>query len=115
MAGVRKEARTMIEIAVRIRGMDADGRLYTATAITADVTTTGARLRYIRVPLHRGCVMNVQRENGGEPARFRVTWADQNEGEVGLQLMDVGRHIWGVALQRQMGDTFEPDTGSSNS
>jgi hypothetical protein len=104
-AGVRRENRTPIEIAVRISGIDALGRLFDQKATTVDVTTTGARVRDVHVPLHRGCIVKVQREKAGNPARFRVMWVADSEGrEIGLQLMDVGRQIWGVALERQMGD-----------
>ena len=107
-AGVRKEARPAVEMAVCIRGMDANGRLYNELATTADVTTTGARLRDVHVPLHRGCIMNVQREHSrAEPARYRVMWVA--EDQVGLQLMDAGRHIWGQPLARQMGDAYDPN------
>jgi hypothetical protein len=105
-AGVRKEARTAVEITVCIRGMDANGRLYNELATTADVTTTGARLRDVYVPLHRGCIMNIQREHSrADPARYRVMWV--GEDQVGVQLMDAGRHIWGQPLARQMGDAYE--------
>lgn len=107
-AGVRKEARTAAEITVCIRGMDANGRLYNELATTADVTTTGARLRDVHVPLHRGCIMSVQREHSRtQPARYRVMWVA--EDQVGLQLMDAGRHIWGQPLARDMGDAYDPN------
>jgi hypothetical protein len=105
--GVRKEIRTPVEIPVRIRGLDSTGRLFDQVATTVDVTTTGARLRGVVVPLHRGCELNVQRASGEEPARFRVMWVAENgQGLIGIQLVEVGARGWDLSLDRTTGDAF---------
>jgi hypothetical protein len=106
VAGVRKESRTPAEIAVHIHGIAADGRLYRQDATTVDVSTNGARLRGVDVPLHRGCVLQLRRDENAEPVQFRVMWVAAAESEIGIQLIDTGRQIWDLP-QLQMDDQYK--------
>ena len=104
----RRERRTNLVLPVKISGMDANGKLFEQDAGTVDVTTTGARLSGIVHPLHRGCILSVQR--GRSKARFRVTWIGDTggpeQGQIGIQLSESGKLIWGQVIPRIFGDNF---------
>ncbi len=104
----RRERRTNLVLTVKVSGMDADGKLFEQEAGTVDVTTTGARLSGIRQALHRGCIVTVQR--GSSRARFRVTWIGEeggpDAGQIGIQLVESGKLIWGQVIPRIFGDKF---------
>ena len=104
----RREQRTKLELPVRVSGMDANGKLFEQEAGTVDVTTTGARLSGIQYPLHRSCIITVQR--GSSKARFRVTWVGEqggmDEGQIGIQLIESSKLIWGQVIPRIFGDKF---------
>jgi hypothetical protein len=114
VAGVRKESRTPVEIAVEIHGIAADGRLYRQEATTVDVSTKGARLRGVDVPLHRGCVLQLRRDENVEPVRFRVMWVAAAESEIGIQLLDTGRQVWDIPhLQPSDRHNYESSPGEA--
>lgn len=104
----RREQRVDLALPVKVSGMDANGKLFEQEAGTVDVTTTGARLSGIVHPLHRGCIVSVQR--GPSKARFRVVWVGEkgglDEGQIGVQLVDAGKLIWGQVIPRIFGDRF---------
>lgn len=104
----RREQRMNLELPVKVSGMDANGKLFEQEAGTLDVTTTGARLSGIVHPLNRGGVVSVQR--GRSKARFRVMWIGEeggmDEGQIGIQLIDGGKLIWGQVIPRIFGDKF---------
>ena len=105
---LRKEYRTTLALPVRVSGMDSNGSLFKQEAGTLDVTTTGARLTGMRHLLHRGCVVTVQ--HGASKARFRVMWVGgdggPSHGQIGIQLIESGKFIWGQVLPRILGDQF---------
>ena len=104
----RKEQRFSLEMPVRISGLDADGRLFEQEAETLDVTTSGARISGIRHRLHRGCIITIQRRTS--KARFRVMWVGEDggpdQGQIGVQLIESGKFIWGQVIPRIFGDRF---------
>jgi diguanylate cyclase (GGDEF)-like protein len=104
--GARREQRLRIALPVQFWGMDLDGALFEQDAVTVDITTTGARLKGITHLLQRGCVVGVKHQNS--KARYRVVWVGDagsaTEGQVGLQLIDGGKFIWGRTLPRIFGD-----------
>jgi diguanylate cyclase (GGDEF)-like protein len=105
-AGTRREQRLRIALPVQLWGMDLDGALFSQEAVTIDITTIGARLNGITHSLQRGCVVGVKHQNS--KARYRVVWVGDpgsaNKGQVGLQLIDGGKFIWGRTLPRIFGD-----------
>ena len=100
--GKRQEVRFDMALPVRIWGLDEDGRVFEEEATTIDVTTTGARLRGVTRSLHRGSVIGIRHRNSS--ARYRVTWIGQAENggerEIGVQLLEGGKFIWGRVLPR---------------
>ncbi len=108
--GKRQEARLELQAPVRVWGMDARGQMFEAYATTVDVTTKGARISNIPHELYRGAVVGLEYKK--HRARYRVAWlrpdAEGKPGEIGLQLVDVGKFIWGRVLPRVFGDPDAP-------
>jgi hypothetical protein len=104
--GTRREQRLRIAVPVQLWGMDLEGAMFSQDAVAVDITTTGARLTGIAHSLQRGCVVGVKRQNS--KARYRVVWvgdaSSATEGQIGLQLIDGGKFIWGRTLPRIFGD-----------
>jgi hypothetical protein len=100
--GKRRELRHTLVFPVRIWGLDATGQMFEQYATTVDVTTTGAQITGIKHLLQRGCVIGV--EHCSSRARYRVTWVksteDDRPGEVGVQLIETGKFIWGRVIPR---------------
>jgi hypothetical protein len=101
----RREPRVPMRLPVRVWGMDMNGKMFSIHAHTIDITPVGARLEGIWRPLYRG--MNIGIECGGRRARFRVAWVGKlgtgKGGEIGVQCIEPGRYIWGLALKRSIG------------
>jgi diguanylate cyclase (GGDEF)-like protein len=104
--GTRHEQRLHIALPVQLWGMDLEGAMFSQDAVAVDITTTGARLNGIAHSLQRGCVVGVKHQNS--KARYRVVWvgdaSSATEGQVGLQLIDGGKFIWGRTLSHIFGD-----------
>jgi hypothetical protein len=104
----RREVRHSLTVTVRIWGLDVTGQMFEQYATTVDVTTSGAHIAGIKHGLQRGCVIGV--EHRSSRARYRVTWVGSTEdgrpGEVGLQLVEKGKFIWGRVIPREFGDSF---------
>jgi len=104
--GTRREQRLRIALPVQLWGMDLEGAMFSQEAVAVDITTTGAHLDGIAHSLQRGCVIGVKHQNS--KARYRVAWvgdaSSATESQVGLQLIDGGKFIWGRTLPRIFGD-----------
>ena len=102
-----REQRIAMKLAVRIWGMDAAGRLFGVDAHTIDITPVGARIEGPVASLQRGAVIGIR--CGRSHARFRVVWIGQpgtrRQGQIGVRCVDLGKYIWGVALERKMDET----------
>jgi diguanylate cyclase (GGDEF)-like protein/PAS domain S-box-containing protein len=107
----RQEVRHSLVLPVRIWGMDANGQMFEQHATTVDVTTTGAHITGIKHLLQRGCVIGV--EHRSSRARYRVTWVgsadDGKSGNVGVQLIETGKFIWGRVIPRVFGDSEDAE------
>jgi diguanylate cyclase (GGDEF)-like protein len=106
--GLRREQRLNVALPVRVWGMDINGELFEHHATTVDITTTGTRLEGIARPLQKGCIVGIQ--HAISKARYRVVWVGAGDtrvqNQIGLQLVDSGKLIWGRAIQRTLGDDF---------
>ncbi len=95
----RSEPRLSQDAAVRIFGLDSHGRPINVATSTLDISKSGARLKNIRCWDYPGEVIGVR--HGMEKARFRIVWVGQPgtpvDGQIGLQCVEAGRYIWGVA------------------
>lgn len=95
----RSEPRQSQEAPVRIFGMDSRGRPINLAGSTLDISKSGARLKEIRCWDYPGEIIGVR--HGMEKARFRIVWVGAPgtpiDGQIGLQCIETGRYIWGVA------------------
>ena len=107
--GKRKERRTPMRLHVRVWGMDSTGKLFNVPARTMDITPVSARLDGIWQRLVRGAVIGVA--HGRSQARFRVSWVGRigtpNQGQIGIQSLEPGKYIWGMALERTLDQEVE--------
>ncbi len=96
----RKDQRTPAVVPVRIWGMDSDGNLFQQDAQTMDITPPGARIQGVEYKLHKGAIIGVQ--CGQLSARFRVIWVGENKeaGQIGIEMLERGKYIWGTPLTR---------------
>lgn len=98
----RFEERIAISVPVRVWGMDANGKPFSQSATTLDITRTGARLGGLNAPLQQGDTIGIQ--HGTEKARFRVVWAGRpggsQNGQAGVYCLEQPKYIWGVSLER---------------
>jgi len=103
----RLDVRHNLALPVRVWGMDATGMMFEEFATTIDVTTTGASIAGIKHLLLRGCVISV--EHRSSRARYRVKWVeaaqDDKPGNVGVQLIEPGKFIWGRVIPRVFTDS----------
>jgi hypothetical protein len=115
--GMRREMRLGISLAVRIAGVDKNGKPFEIDATTIDVTATGARLRGITCPLHPGSVFTLKYRFS--TAQVKVMWVgkpgSRTQDQIGVQLAGSGQLNWGRPMPRIFGDAFpsplpeEPD------
>jgi len=87
-----------------------EGKAFTVTAETSDVTATGVRLVNVNVRLNRGDVVTVQHKLNR--ARYRVMWT-REDGQLGLRLADPGKSIWGKPIARILGDEYSNELANS--
>ena len=106
--GMRREQRLNLVLPVRIWGMDVNGELFEHEAMSVDITTTGARLEGVTGPLQKGCIVGIQ--HAISKARYRVAWVGAEDtpvqNQIGLQLVDSGKLIWGRVIPRIFGDDY---------
>lgn len=90
--------------------MDAQGRPFSASVQTLDLSRMGGRLGGVTQPLQPGDVIGIQ--CGAEKARFRVAWVGAPgtplEHQVGVCCVEPARYIWGVLAPQPARDTYEP-------
>lgn len=105
-----RERRIPMQLPVRVWGMDSTGKMFDIETQTLNITPVGARLVGMWVPLLRGSVVGVQ--CGRSSARFRISWVGAKgslfEGQIGIQCMEAGKYIWGVALRRSLDQEYAP-------
>jgi len=102
----RSERRHTVPIAVRLWGLDRDGKVFSQNARTLDIASNGARLFGVTAALERGFIVGLQ--CGNMRARFMVVWVGEvgspREGQIGLRAAENG--IWSVALPRASDDDY---------
>lgn len=96
-----------MKLPLRVWGMDTSGRLFGVAANTIDVTPVSACITGPLASLQRGTVIGIR--CGRSHARFRVVWIGQpgtsRQGQIGVRCVEPGKYIWGVPLERKMGET----------
>jgi hypothetical protein len=95
----RREVRVSKPVPVRVFGKDRAGRKFSQSATALDISKNGAKLDGVGYLTWPGEVIEVKR--GWKKARFRVIWvgeAGPQSEQVGIQLLDTGKNIWGVPV-----------------
>jgi hypothetical protein len=102
----RRERRHTVPVAVRLWGLDRNGKVFSQNARTLDIATNGARLFGVTAALERGYIVGLQ--CGNMRARFMVVWVGEpgspRESQIGLRAAENG--IWSVALPRASDDDY---------
>jgi len=102
----RRERRLTVPIAVRLWGLDRDGKVFSQNVKTLDIASSGARLFGVKAALEKGFIVGLQ--CGNMRARFMVVWVGEmgspREGQIGLRAAENG--IWSVALPRASDDDY---------
>jgi PilZ domain len=106
----RREERIAARLSVRVWGMDANGKPFSETSNTLDITRNGARLSGLQCPLKQDEIIAIQ--HAKEKARFRVAWVGPpgtaRSGQIGVVCIEPTKYIWGKPLNefkpaRQLG------------
>lgn len=97
---VRKKPRVPKSVRVVVRGKDPEGRDFTQSAFTVDLSQDGARLDGVGLLTARGQTIEIRRR--WRKANYRVVWVGQmgtaESNQVGLFCMEPGKNIWSVKL-----------------
>ena len=113
----RSEPRQSQESPIRIFGMDNAGKPVNISAWTVDVSRHGARVKGIHEWSTPGEEVGVR--CGLEKARFKIVWVGAdgtpNAGHVGLQSVESGKYIWGLAPPQQVAANAAAAAGSVSS
>lgn len=102
----RRERRVTVPISVRLWGLDREGKVFSQSAKTLNIATSGARIFGVTADLERGYIVGLQ--CGNMRARFMVVWVGEKgsprEGQLGLRVAENG--LWSVALPRASDEDF---------
>ena len=94
--GLRKKPRVKMVVPVRIWGTDSAGNPFNILAYTLNVSTTGARLGGVKVPLGVGDAVTIQYKQ--QRALFKTAWLGQpgtpTQDQIGVALLEQDRQIW---------------------
>lgn len=97
---VRKKPRVPKSLRVVVKGKDSEGRAFTQSAFTVDLSQDGARLDGIGLLTARGQTIEIHRR--WRKANYRVVWVGNigtaESNQVGLFCMEPGKNIWSVKL-----------------
>lgn len=99
----RSQNRKEIALSVRIFGTDANGRVFSETVSTVNVSFEGAMLKGVNRPIQPGEIIGLT--YGNHKARFQVRWVGQRgsgqEGRIGLENVVPDTCIWDMPLPRR--------------
>jgi hypothetical protein len=111
--GKRREPRTPLEIGARIFGTDCEGKVFSESVTSVDLSLHGAKLKGVKARLAIDELVGVA--CGRNKGNFRVKWAGQpgtpSEGQVGLMNLNPERQLWDVPLLRGQMDNFQFSDG----
>lgn len=91
----RREGRLPSVLSVRVLGIDANGKAFHQSAVTVDISLSGARLAGLTAKLNPGDIIGLQ--SGGEKCRFTVSWVFSSADgtfQVGLHCLEKGTSPW---------------------
>ncbi len=106
--GQRREPRTEVRLPVRIFGTDANGRAFSESVFTLDVSREGARLGGVQAQIKIGEIVGLT--HGQNKGRFSVKWIGQPgsppQGQLGLQNISPQKPLWDLNLPAAGLDSF---------
>ena len=109
--GKRSEPRKQVQVPVRIFGTDRQGRIFSETVATVDVSRSGVKLSGVKAQLQVDEIIGLT--CGTNKVHFRVKWAGQQgsptEGQIGLLNLTPERPLWDLHLPLGVMDTFRPE------
>lgn len=106
--GKRREPRKPVELSVRIFGTDRDGKIFSETLTTVDVSQNGAKLQGLKARVKVDEIVGVT--CGKNKVHFRVKWAGATgsaaAGQVGLLNLSPEKPFWDLPLPHGEADNF---------
>jgi hypothetical protein len=94
----RRQQRIVVDLPVRIWGLDVHARPFTQPASLRTISGRGATLQGVDAQLKPGDLVDVQYE--GTQAQFRVVWLGKRgtemQGEVGIESLSDNAQLWDV-------------------
>jgi PilZ domain len=106
--GKRSEPRKPVQLQVRIFGTDKQGRIFSQTASTVDLSRSGVRLSGVKAEIQLDEVIGLT--FGSNKVHFRVKWIGQPgspaEGQLGLLNLTPDRPLWDEQLPAGFIDNF---------
>jgi hypothetical protein len=107
--GSRREPRKIVAVPVRIFGTDSEGRVFSESVGTIDVSQYGAKLGGVRARLNIDEIVGLT--HGKNKVHFRVKWAGQPgtpaEGIVGLLNLTPEKPLWDFVLPQTEIDDYQ--------
>jgi hypothetical protein len=112
--GKRREPRTPFEVGARIFGTDCEGKVFSESVTSVDLSLHGAKLKGVKARLATDELVGVA--CGRNKGNFRVKWAGQpgtpSEGQVGLMNLNPEKQLWEVPLLHSHMDNFQFSEGN---
>jgi len=105
--GLRREPRARMRVPVRIFGTDRQGRTFSESAHTTDVSRSGVCLEGVKADLSLGETVGLTYQQNR--ARFQVKWTSEDAGarSVGLQNIAPEKALWDFALPPTAPDHYQ--------
>jgi hypothetical protein len=101
----RRQQRVVVDLPVRIWGLDAHSRPFTQPASLRTISGRGATLQGVDAQLKPGDLVDLQ--YGEAQAQFRVVWLGKRgtemQGEVGIESLSTDSQLWDVDPMRCAG------------
>jgi PilZ domain len=109
--GKRREPRKQIQVPVRIFGTDSSGQMFSAKALTVNVSQQGIELSGVECQLNLDEIIGLT--YGKNRAHFRIKWVGQpstpKAGHVGLLNVSPEKPLWDFPLPSAMPDNHQPE------
>jgi hypothetical protein len=106
--GQRREPRKAVEVSVRIFGTDADGKIFSQSVTTVDVSRNGLRLCGVQARIAVDEIIGVT--YGKSRVHFRTKWVGEpgtlKEGQIGLLNLTPEKSLWDFSLPPGTIDRF---------
>jgi hypothetical protein len=107
----RCEPRAVVDLAVQVKGIDADGERFEQAAVARNISLAGALLLGIQRTLRPGDLLRVR--HGDRSAKFRVVWASPSTLagaiKVAVHRIETEPSIWKESAGREAEAPAKPN------